>query len=515
MKSKIVLLDISSDVDILIKDADIIQLSPGICNFKHSSILKKNYFTEKKFLDYKEKLNRILIKYSKFIKDKSKDIDPNLLEFFNLRNDKNKFYDKIFYILELKKKFKNYKAVEIITDDQNFVATYKSLKHKNIKINFLKKKSINYGSFYFISKISNFFLKRVFFQIYIKLFLKNKNHINRTKEACFSMFPLFFNNNKNTFYKENFLNLNFQITDETHLNNSLKENMRLAKKINRLKNTISVENYVNAFSLLIGFLVSLSHISLIKKINEKKTKIDNLDVSRQFNNLLVQSIINYDKVFIYKNALRKIFNKFKIKKFHYLLFEYNFGYFLCKNIQEFIPKVEMIGYQHGIYSERLMWQEFLKNKKEKYKYFPQQIFLKFVDCYDVYKDNFKEIYISKNKLKKYKKNIKSKLKKNKSNLVFLGLHDTFQMLNFLRNSNFNNKIFVKKHPKFKSKIEFLLKKNIEFIKKINKKYKKVYLSPSSTMTYHYLREKESFSIINSNYSIPLNLKISDKLISKF
>ena len=515
MKSKIILLDISVDLDMLINNADIFQLSPGICKFKNSSIIKKNYFTESKFLNYKKKLNKILTEYSKLIKDKAKDIDPNLLEFFNLRNDKIKFYDKIFYILEIKKKFKNYKVVEIITDDKNFIETYNSLKHANIKIHFVKRKSINYDCFYFFNKISKFFLKRLIFQFYIKFFLKNKNNINNTKEACLSLFPLYFNNNKNTFYKDNFLNLNFQITDETHLNNSLIKNIHIAKKINSIKNTISVEKYVSLFSLIIGFLLSLSHISLIQKINKIRIKIDSLDVSDQFNNLLVQSIINYDKVFIYNDALKKIFNKFKIKKFHYYLFEYSFGYFLCKNIKKFTPKVEMVGYQHGIHSERMMWQDFLKDKKEKHKYFPKKMFLKFIYCIDVYRDNFRSTLIGKSKLKTYKKNIKKKLLKSKSNLVFLGLHDSFQMLDFLRNLDLKQKIFVKKHPKVKSRIEILLKKNIKFIKKINKKYKKVYLSPSSTMTYDYLREKESFSIINSNYSIPLNLKISDKLICKF
>ena len=494
----------------LVNDADIFQLSYGICKFVNSSILKKNYFTESKFLIYKKKLNKILIKYSKFIKDKSKDIDPNLLEFFNLRNDKSKFYDKIFYILEIKKKFKNYKMVEIITDDKNFVETYNSLKHKNIKIHFIKNKFTNFDCLYFFNSISKFFLKQFIFQFYIKFFLRSKNDISNVKEACLSLFPLFFNNSKNTFYKENFLNLNFQITDETHLNNSLIKNIYFAKKINSIKNTISVENYVSPLSLIIGFLVSLSHISLIKKINNFKIKIDKLNVSNQFNNLLVQSIINHDKVFIYKDALKKIFSKFKIKKFHYFLFEYSFGYFLCKNIKEFTPKVEMIGYQHGIYSERLMWQDFLREKKERHKYFPNKIFIKFIDCINVYRRNFKEILISINKLKKHKKITKQILPKSESSLVFLGLHDAFQMLNFLRNSDLNKKILVKKHPKFKSKIKIILDKEIQFIKKINKKYKKTYLSPTSTMVYDFFREKEKFSIINTNYSVPLNLKIFDK-----
>ena len=515
MKSKIVLLDLSEDINRSVKNTDIFLLSSGICKFENCLILKKNIFSEKKFQIYKQKLNKILDKTSKFIKKESKDIDSNLLELFNLRNDKNRFYDKIFYILEIKKKFINYKNIEIITDDKNFFKTYKSLKFKNIRLTLIKKEITNYNCFYFTKNIIKFYAKRILFQLYIKLFLKNKNVPNKQNEACLSLFPFFYDNNKNNFYKENFLNLNFQITDETHLNNSLIENILLSKKINSLKNTISVEKYVSAISLIRGFFISLTHIALIYKINKNIIKIDNLDISTQFNNLLVQSIINYDKVFIYKSALKIIFKKFGIKKFHYILFEYNFGYFLCKNIKEFLPNVEMLGYQHGIYSERLMWQDHLKNKKDKFKYFPQKIFLKFINCIDVYRVNFKNIKISIDKIKVYEKNIKKRLQSSKSSLAFLGLHDAYQMLNSLGNLNYKKKIFVKKHPKFKSKIKMILKKNIKFLTKVNKRHDKVYLSPTSTMAYDFLNKNEKFSIINQDYLIPLNLKILDKKIEKF
>ena len=512
MKSKIVLLDLSKDTNNVTKDADVILLSHGSCKLENCLILKCNFFSEKKFQFYRKKLNKILFKTSKFIKKRSNDIDPNLLEFFNLRNDKNKLYDKIYNILEIKKKIINYKNIEIITDDKSFIETYRSLKLKNIKITLVKRKTINQGLFYFLNKISKFYLKQFIFHIYIKVFLRNKNIMKKTTEACLSLFPLFFNKNKNTFYGENFLNLNFQITDETHLNNTLLENIYFAKKINSLKNTISVENYVSLLSMIKGFIISLNHIGIIYKINKNIIKIDKIDISNPLNNLLIQSVINYDKIYVYKDALKSIFKIFKIRKFHYLLFEYNFGYFLCEKIKEIAPEVEIVGYQHGIYSERLMWQDFLKNKKEKYKYFPQKIFLKFKDCIKVYRDNFKDITISKGKLKKYKREKNKNLQSRETNLVFLGLHDAYEMLNYLRNLNNDSKIFVKKHPKFKLKNKILLKKNIHFIEKIDKKYDNVYLSPTSTMTYDFLKVKKDFHIINANYSIPLNLKILDKKI---
>ena len=303
MKSKIVLLDLTKDADILIKDADIIMLSHGNCKLKKCSILKNKFFSEKNFLNFRKKINKILLFYSKFIKKNSSNIDPNLLELFNSRNDKNKIYNKIFNILEIKKRITNYKNVEIITDDSIFIETYKSLRLKNIKITLLKKKYNSKGLFYFLRKISKFYLKQFIFNFYIKVFLKNNNNIKETTEACLTIFPLFFNKQKNFFYKENFLNLNFQITDETHLNNTLYQNICLAKKINLLKKTVSVEKYISWKSLVIGWLISLSHFRIIYRINKSIIKIDKLHISEPLNNLLVQSIINYDKIYIYKSSM--------------------------------------------------------------------------------------------------------------------------------------------------------------------------------------------------------------------
>ena len=151
MKSQLVILDISRNLkDKFIYDADIVQLSPGECKFKNCKIISKNSFSEKKFLIFKTKLNKILDKYFKIIKKKSPDIDPHLLEFFNLRNDRNKLYDKIFYTLTIKEKIKYYRKIKIITDDKSFIKTYKSLDSKKIKIDLVNKKNKKLNQFYYI-----------------------------------------------------------------------------------------------------------------------------------------------------------------------------------------------------------------------------------------------------------------------------------------------------------------------------------------------------------------------------
>ena len=52
--------------------------------------------------------------------------------------------------------------------------------------------------------------------------------------------------------------------------------------------------------------------------------------------------------------------RYQIKKFHYYLFEYSFGHYINHALKKNNPNIETVGYQHGIYSERLMWQDFSK-----------------------------------------------------------------------------------------------------------------------------------------------------------
>jgi len=74
---------------------------------------------------------------------------------------------------------------------------------------------------------------------------------------------------------------------------------------------------------------------------------------------------------------KKFFKYNKINQFHYYLFEYNFGYYLCNLIKKNSPKTIISGYQHGIYSERLMWQN-LSKKVNFENFFPNKINCKYI-----------------------------------------------------------------------------------------------------------------------------------------
>ena len=71
------------------------------------------------------------------IKKQSNSIEILTLELFNQRNDKNQLFNKIFNITEIinYSKIKKISNIEIVTDDEYFYETYKSIKNINININ--------------------------------------------------------------------------------------------------------------------------------------------------------------------------------------------------------------------------------------------------------------------------------------------------------------------------------------------------------------------------------------------
>ncbi len=512
---KIVILDLSKDVDLKKKNSIIFQLSYGTCHLENCEIIKKNFFTDKKLELFKSQLNKSLLNFYNLIKKQSNSIEILTLELFNQRNDKNQLFNKIFNITEIinYSKIKKISNIEIVTDDEYFYETYKSIKNINININNIStlKTKKNFLS-YFLSTLK-FHLKASVLVILSKIIATNKIKIKKASEVCLSIFPLFYKKDKESFFKKNYLKLNFLMTDETHLGNSLQKSILDLFKVKKMNNTLSAESLISFSSIIQNFFKSLSNYYLIQRSNKFTFIVNGINCSTQFRNLFYMSLHNYNKLNIYKKDLKKFFMNEKIKKFHYYLFEYNFGYFLSSIIKNTSPNCVLVGYQHGIYSERLMWQN-LSKKISFTNFFPNKINCKYRFSLNAYKKNFKNIKIT------YKKwqNKTEKMKKNKPTndqfIVYLGLHDSYNMINELRNYNKNYKFTVKLHPKMKYKNKLNLNSNIKInSKSIEVKNKKKLLSSTSTMPYQ-LHSKEKFNIVVPNNIIPLNPKSLDKFIFK-
>ena len=511
---KIVILDLSKDIDLKIENSLIFEISYGSANLKNCKKINKNFFSDKKYKLYKKNINNLLVNFYKHINNNNFNNDISILELFNQRNDKNQLFNKIFNLIEILKfvRHKKINFIEIITDDLTFLNTYKSLKIKNLKVTNIKKEKISKTFSNYFFKTIIFFVKTFIIVVLSKLF-KNRNfNINKLNEGCLSIFPLFYKKRKHFFYKKNLININFQITDETHLGNTLSDNIKSLFEVKRLNNTVSAESFIDISDISINFFSSLNNYRLIKIANKYSFKINNIDFSDQFRNLFFNSLLNYNKLKIYRHSLKKIFDYYNIKKFHFYLFEYNFGYYLSKLIREISPKTVLVGYQHGIYSERLMWQNFSEKINLK-DYFPNEIVCKFSYSLEAYKKNFKnlKVYLDKN-TKKEKKIKKIKFIKNQYN-VYLGLHDCYNMINELRNFKKDKKFILNFHPKMKYENKLDLNQNIKIRKfKLSEKRKKI-LSSTSTIPYQ-LYPFEKFHIIVPKNIIPLNPKVFDKFIIK-
>ena len=95
-----------------------------------------------------------------------------------------------------------------------------------------------------ILKILKFYLKTLVV-LTLDKFLKKQVLRADYKNLYLSMYPNFYDKGKETFFKkEKDLKVNFLLTDETHLNASLKDIKDTLNKF-RQKNTVNLESFIN------------------------------------------------------------------------------------------------------------------------------------------------------------------------------------------------------------------------------------------------------------------------------
>ena len=172
---KLYAVDLSkNNFNIEIDNSVIIYLNSGNINSKNSKIIKLNkisYGTKAKKI-FQDSLNKIF--------KKSRLRFKNELEIFNLRNDKNLFYDKIINILKIKnfinKQKKNIYDFHYISDDEKSTVLLSQIKNKftnGYKIKEKKKTNIIKSEFYFFK-----FIIKVFLIIFIIKIFNQKSIIN-------------------------------------------------------------------------------------------------------------------------------------------------------------------------------------------------------------------------------------------------------------------------------------------------------------------------------------------------
>uniref|UniRef100_UPI003F84C0ED hypothetical protein n=1 Tax=Candidatus Pelagibacter sp. TaxID=2024849 RepID=UPI003F84C0ED len=224
------------------------------------------------------------------------------------------------------------------------------------------------------------------------------------------------------------------------------------------------------------------------------------------------SYLNYFKLTSMQNAIMRANRIFKPNKINYFLFEYNFGFFLKKSFYDLNKKINFHGFQHGIFSENLMWFDFIKINKDYKKYLPKNINYKFAQS----KISYSKILNNANLINNVKKRDRIKLKiskKSKKVLIILGLHDYRETINKILNHieiNSKNEEFICKiHPKTKiNKENFNKNPKIKIVNTLKSyTFKKIFISKFSTLSYDFILQKKKFFILHKNALDFINPKI--------
>ena len=501
----LVILDLSKNYDLSEKNIKFVSLNKGLINLdKCEQIYLKNFPQEKRDV-YK----KLLSKLSNII---FKNKNNPLIEFEvnNLRNDRYDFIDRIINLSIINKIIlsTNFDTIKIISDNKNTLDKFDKLNIKIEKIDFSKKeKKVNF----FRLKLLKFYLKALIITIFLRL--RKKSFIQKKDvESYFSIIP-----NKFKYYKKDLdkeLIINFLLTDETHLNHNLFEIFKVIKN-QKFKNLINIESLIS-----IKYLIFLIFKTLFLKIEYNfhldDFRINGLSFKKEIKFFYFISYLNRSKLDIYNHAIKIFLKKFDIKTVHMYLFEYSFGFYFINKIRNFSKQIKINGYQHGIFSENLLWLDILRLTKNKKNYLPDKIIASNTYSAKDYKKKLRNISIEINKKNEIEKKVfvnEIKIRNNSKNIIiFPGTHDISDLYFFFRNlKNSDKKKFLfKLHPK--NKFAF---KNINCISTVTshkiKDFSKIVISQTSSLIYDFLKMKKKFFVLDIDYkSDLLNRKILKK-----
>ena len=238
---------------------------------------------------------------------------------------------------------------------------------------------------------------------------------------------------------------------------------------------------------------------------DMKFELHNLNLNNFYKDYFYSSLINRCKLNIYEDALIIGLKKNNIKKFSLYLFEYNFGFFLINLIKSKANFIKVEGYQHGIFSNQLLWLDIISKIRNNLNYLPHTIKAFHPASLNDYKSKIKSKKIKFYLLKKQKSQLsldyKNSKKKTHSNniLVLPGTHDANKIYDEINNKNIDIKsnviFYIKFHPK-----KVVYAKDSEKLKVIktikNKKFSDVLISSTSTLVYDFLNMKKKFMVYN-------------------
>ncbi len=500
-KNTLLIIDLSKNFDLCEKNKNYIYLNRGNIDLINCKQIKLKSFSNLKKKNYLA----LLEEFKKFIlKSKDNKYFFTEMEIFNLRNDRYEFPDRILNFLLIKKIIlKNkIKKIRVISDNKS---TFKIFDQLNLEIEKKDFSTLNLNLNFPNLKIIKFLFKSIILVIFLKFLKKIKKKPNKEKSFYMSLYPNKYFYGKRNLFNKNHNICNFLMSDETHLNFNLGMLLRFAKITNE-KNIINLEQYIKIHDILCLLLRYFFNIITFQKLNKIEIKFQGVDFKEELYPLYISSYINRSKLEIYSKAIPRFLKKNNVSKINLYLFEYSFGFYLIRNIKKFSNKIKISGFQHGIFSNNLMWFDLVNTFQYREMYIPDNIYCLNKFTLKDYKSKYKNVKVSIIKNKKYQKSFgfTNRVKiKNKSNniLVFAGLHDITDLYFYAKNNTINkdNKIFYfKLHPK--NKFKFNSDSRVKEINNFeNKNFSNVIISQDSSLVFDFLISKRNFSVIDFDY----------------
>lgn len=496
----LLLIDLNRNFEFTEKNKNYIYLNRGQINLKNCKQIKLRSFS-----NLRKKTYQILIReLKKSILENSEDkFFLSEMEIFNLRNDRYNFPDRILNFLIIKRIISknNFKKIKIISDNKYTLNIF-----DNISLNVEKKDfSNNVKKFHFSNlKILKFLFKSFFLVLYLKIIKKRKKRYNKKNTFYMTLYPNKYFYNKENFLKKKYNICNFLLSDETHLNLGMKKLLHYAKITND-KDIINLEQFIKIKDIILLMLKNLLYFAHLKNFKKININLEGLHFEEELNDLYKGSYINRSKLEIYSKAIPRFLKNFDVSKLNIYLFEYSFGFYFIRSIRNFSHKIRISGFQHGIFSNNLMWLDLMNSFRHNKIYIPNEIHCLNKLCLQDYKTKYKNIKVSLLESKKKNNfNFLNKIrifKKSNNILVLAGLHDVKDLYYFVKNTatKNNKKIFYfKLHPK--SKFNFNSEKRIKKITSFEKKFfSNIIVSQTSSLPYDFLGSNRHFSVVDFDY----------------
>lgn len=505
----LLLIDLSKNFSMFESNKSYVYLNRGCINLQNCKQIKlKNLNT------FKKNSYNSLIQFLKnsLSKKNENSYFYNELEIFNLRIDRYDFVDRIVNLISIKKLIlkRKIRKLKIISDNKSTLNIFDDMNLDIEKVD-LSQKKVNFNLIKV--KIIKFYLKTIILLLFMK-FKISPPLVKKKEEFFLSIYPNYFSYGKPNFFKKEKNIFNFLLTDETHLGASLWKLFKIVNMTDKEKIT-NIEHFIKLKDIIKLIITNLFFFKKCENYFSKNAFIEGLSFRNEIESLYNASLINRAKLEIYANAIPRFLNFYNIKKINLYLFEYNFGFFLIRSIREYSKTIKIVGFQHGIFSNRLTWFDLIKSIKLKNIYLPDSVFSTNRYSFSDYKTILnKKIYLKpkKNSDKKFIHSIKINKNSNKI-LVLPGTHDIKEIYFHLKNKHVasSEKVFYfKLHPKnkFYFKEDYRIKK-LENFK--GKDFSNVIISQTSSLVYDFLILKKKFSVIDFDYRLNL---VSTKLDNK-